>query len=94
MVPQSAYAAALYGLVCLAWPILMTSLFGGDGTGPATMSPFYASFYLLLGIYEPTIFDNLFLWTLCWIAVQSAVAAGLLIAVLLSFDRCLGRTRG
>ncbi len=89
-----ALAAAIYALVCLAWPVLMTSIFGGNGTGPATMSPFYACFYLVLGIYEQNEFDALFIWTLCCIAGQSAVALGLLIAELLTFDRCLGRVRG
>ena len=89
-----ALAAAIYALVCLAWPVLMASMFGANGTGPATMSPFYACFYLVLGIYEKNHFDALFIWTLCWIAAQSVVALGLLIAELLSFDRCLGRVRG
>jgi ABC-type transport system involved in multi-copper enzyme maturation permease subunit len=87
-------AAATYGLVCLAWPVLMTSMFGGNGTGPATLSPFYACLYLLTSIYYTDNFYVLFIWTLCWIAVQSAVALGLLIAEFLSFDRCLGRVRG
>jgi len=89
-----ALAAAIYALVCLAWPVLMTSMFGANGTGPAKMSPFYACFYLVVGIYNKNDFDALFIWTLCWIAAQSVVALGLLIAVLLSFDRCLGRVRG
>jgi ABC-type transport system involved in multi-copper enzyme maturation permease subunit len=89
-----ALAAAIYGLVCLAWPVLMTTMFGGNGTGPATLSPFYACFYLVVGIYDKNRFDELFIWTLCWIAGQSAVALGLLLAELLSFDRCLGRVTG
>jgi hypothetical protein len=69
-------------------------MFGANGTGPATMSPFYACFYLVVGIYDNNEFDTLFIWTLCWIAAQSVVALGLLIGVLLSFDRCLGRVSG
>ena len=87
-------AAAIYALVCLAWPVLMASMFGANGTGSATMSPFYACFYLVVTIYEQNEFNALFIWTLCWIAAQSVVALGLLIAELLSFDRCLGRVRG
>jgi ABC-type transport system involved in multi-copper enzyme maturation permease subunit len=87
-------AAAIYALVCLAWPVLMASMFGANGTGPAMMSPFYACFYLVVGLYEKKEFDALFTWTLFWIAAQSVVALGLLIAELLSFDRCLGRARG
>jgi ABC-type transport system involved in multi-copper enzyme maturation permease subunit len=87
-------AAAIYALVCLAWPVLMASMLGTNGTGPATMSPFYACFYLLINIYNKDEFNALFNWTLCWIAAQSVAALGLLIAELLSFDRCSGRVRG
>jgi ABC-type transport system involved in multi-copper enzyme maturation permease subunit len=89
-----ALAAAIYAVVCLAWPVLMTSMFGANGRGPAIMSPFHACFYVVVGIYYSNDFDALFIWTLCWIAAQSVVALGLLIAELLSFDRCLGRVRG
>src|SRR5262249_18005212 len=47
-----AFAAAIYALVCLAWPVLMASMFGANGRGPATMSPFYACFYLVVGLYD------------------------------------------
>ena len=89
-----ALAAAMYALVCLVWPVLMSSMFGPDGRGPAMMSPFYACFYLVVEVYSQNDTDALFIWTLCWIAAQSVVALGLLIAQLLSFDRCLGRVRG
>jgi ABC-type transport system involved in multi-copper enzyme maturation permease subunit len=89
-----ALAAAIYAVVCLAWPPLMTSMFGPNGAGPATMSPFTACFNLVMGMYEENVFDERFMWTLCGIAAQAVVALGLLIAELLSFDRCLGRVRG
>jgi ABC-type transport system involved in multi-copper enzyme maturation permease subunit len=89
-----AVATAIYVLVCLAWPVLMRSMFAADGTGPATMSPFYGCFDLVLCMYDRNTSDELSIWTLCWIAGQSLFALGLLIAELLSFDRCLGRIRG
>jgi ABC-type transport system involved in multi-copper enzyme maturation permease subunit len=89
-----AIAVAIYALVCLGWPVLMTSMFAASGMGAAAISPFYACFDLLLGTYSQESFDALFVWALFWIAGQSLVALGLLIASLLSFDRCLGRVRG
>jgi ABC-type transport system involved in multi-copper enzyme maturation permease subunit len=88
-----AIATALYVLVALAWPVLVTSLYPG-GLAPATMSPFYECSYLTLSFYESDRFDGLFVWTLSWVAGQAVVALGLLIAELLSFDRCLGRVGG
>jgi ABC-type transport system involved in multi-copper enzyme maturation permease subunit len=89
-----AVTTALYVLVVVAWPVLMTSMFPAYGLRPATMSPFYGCFYLLLGAYERPLFEDMFIWTLCWIAGQSVVALGLLMAELLTFDRCLGRVAG
>jgi ABC-type transport system involved in multi-copper enzyme maturation permease subunit len=88
-----ALATAIYAIICLAWPVLMASMFPAFGMRAATMSPFYGCFYLLAGMYVQTSFEDLFIWTLCWVAGQSAVALGLLIAELLSFDRCSGRVR-
>jgi ABC-type transport system involved in multi-copper enzyme maturation permease subunit len=89
-----AIAVAMYVLVVLAWPVLMRSAFPAQGLAPATMSPFYGCFYLILSLYEKNLFDELFIWTLCWVAGQSVVALALLITQLLSFDRCLGRVGG
>src|SRR5262249_54155922 len=89
-----AVATALYTLVVVAWPVLMTSLFPTFGIRPAMMSPLYACFYLVISTYERNVFEDTFIWMLCWIAGQSVVALGLLLAELLTFDRCLGRVGG
>jgi ABC-type transport system involved in multi-copper enzyme maturation permease subunit len=89
-----AVATALYVLVVVAWPVLMTSLFPAYGVRPAMISPFYACFHLFISPYNDNLFDDLFIWTLSWIAGQSVVALGLLLAELLTFDRCLGRVGG
>jgi ABC-type transport system involved in multi-copper enzyme maturation permease subunit len=89
-----AIATALYALVALTWPVLWRSMFAVNGLGPATMSPFYGCFYLTLSVYDRDFIGRLLHWTVCWVVGQSVVALGLLIAALLSFDRCLGRVGG
>jgi ABC-type transport system involved in multi-copper enzyme maturation permease subunit len=85
-------AVAFYAVVALGWPVLIRTMFWGPlGVGPAAISPFYGLFDLTRGLQFPGDFDHVFIWFRCWIAGQAVVAAGLLLATLATFDRCLGR---
>jgi hypothetical protein len=61
--------------------------------GLAAISPFHGSFTLVFSRGFPRFIDNAFVWIPCWIAGETVIAAGLLLATLATFDRCLGRMR-
>jgi hypothetical protein len=87
-------AVALYALVGLGWPVLVrTLLWGPTGVGLAAISSFYCVFDLTYSLEYPAWVDPI-VWPSAWIAAQLLVAAALLIATLVTFDRCLGRVRG
>ena len=89
-----AVAVAAYAVVGLGWPVLVRTLFDGPlGVGLAAISPFYGSYTLIASLAFPRFIDDAFLWIPCWIAGETAIAAGLLLATLATFDRCLGRMR-
>ncbi len=89
-----AVAVAAYAVVGLGWPVLVRTLFDGPlGVGLAAISPFYGSYTLIASSAFPRFIDDAFLWIPCWIAGETVIAAGLLLATLATFDRCLGRMR-
>jgi ABC-type Na+ efflux pump permease subunit len=90
----AAVAVAAYAVVGLGWPVLVRTLFDGPlGVGLAAISPFHGSFTLIASRAFPRFIDDAFLWIPCWIAGETVIAAGLLLATLATFDRCLGRMR-
>ncbi len=89
-----AVAVAAYAVVGLGWPVLVRTLFDGPlGVGLAAISPFHGSYTLIASRAFPRFIDDAFLWIPCWIAGETVIAAGLLLATLATFDRCLGRMR-
>jgi ABC-type transport system involved in multi-copper enzyme maturation permease subunit len=89
-----ALAVALYALVSLAWPALAMTLFSNEGAGLSAISPFYGCFDLTVVLFDRSYTDGAYRWIPFWIASQAVVAVGLLVAILATFDRCLGRIRG
>ena len=89
-----AVAVAAYAVVGIGWPVLVRTLFDGPlGVGLAAISPLHGSYTLIDSSAFPRFIDDAFLWIPCWIAGEMVVAAGLLLATLATFDRCLGRMR-
>jgi ABC-type transport system involved in multi-copper enzyme maturation permease subunit len=87
-----AVAVAAYSVVAVGWPVLVRTLFDGPlGVGLAAISPFHGSYTLIASRAFPRFTDDAFLWIPCWIAGETVIAAGLLLATLTTFDRCLGR---
>jgi ABC-type transport system involved in multi-copper enzyme maturation permease subunit len=87
-------AVGLYAVVSLGWPVLVRTLFGGPlGSGLSAISPFYGTFDLTYSLEFPTYVEQCFIWFPGWIAGQTMLSAGLLLATLATFDRCLGRIR-
>jgi ABC-type transport system involved in multi-copper enzyme maturation permease subunit len=87
-----AVAVVAYAMVGLGWPVLVRTLFDGPlGVGLAAISPFYGSYTLIASQAFPRFIDDAFVWIPCWIAGETVIAAGLLLATLATFDRCLGR---
>jgi ABC-type transport system involved in multi-copper enzyme maturation permease subunit len=86
-------AVALYALVNLAWPVLALTLFQREGAGLSEVSCFYGCFDLTLVLCGWHHAHDWFSWISFWIVGQTAVSAGLLLAVLATFDRCVGRIR-
>jgi ABC-type transport system involved in multi-copper enzyme maturation permease subunit len=88
-------AVVLYVLIALGWPMLARTLFWGPvGAGLSAISPFYGLFDLAYSLGDPRNTDGCLVWFPCWIVVQAMGSAGLLLATLATFDRCLGRIRG
>jgi ABC-type transport system involved in multi-copper enzyme maturation permease subunit len=87
-------AVILYALIALGWPMLSRTLFGRPvGAGLSAISPFYGLFDLTYALYDPRSTADCRVWFPCWIVVQAVMSAGLLLATLATFDRCLGRIR-
>ena len=85
---------AAYAVVGLGWPVLVGTLFDPPlRVGLAAISLFHGSFPLTFSRGFPRFIDNAFLWFPCWIAGETVVAVGLLLATLATFDRCLGRMK-
>lgn len=59
----------------------------------AAISPFDGLYTLIASGAFPRFIADAFLWIPCWIAAETVIAAGLLLATLATFDRCLGRTK-
>jgi ABC-type transport system involved in multi-copper enzyme maturation permease subunit len=85
-------AASLYAVVALGWPVLVRTVLPGPlGAGLSAISPFYGSADLTYGLEYPTYSADSFFWFPAWVVTETLLAAGLLLAVLATFDRCLGR---
>jgi ABC-type transport system involved in multi-copper enzyme maturation permease subunit len=88
-------AVILYASISLGWPMLARTLFREPvGPGLSAISPFYGLFDLAYSVEYPRSTDGCLVWFPCWIVGQAMVSAGLLLATLATFDRCLGRIRG
>jgi ABC-type transport system involved in multi-copper enzyme maturation permease subunit len=90
----------MYVLGTVAWPILvgiLSSLFQTRGTGQEGMmmaSPFFGPGMMteyFVRSYRYLQDRDILSWTIAWIVVDFAVAIGLFLATLLTFDKCLGR---
>ncbi len=94
-----------YVLIALGWPLFVLVLdalwsFGMSAenqTGLIMASPFFGIYEtteraarVSFAMWEKAIWNPL--WPLFWIGVSCAVAAILVLATLLTFDRCMGRT--
>ena len=90
-------AVVLYTLGSLGWPVTMIALTGGDGPWcwPLTaISPYYNAFFATENIAEARHYWFVVEWfCLAWVVVHAVMAGGLLLAVLATFDRALGRVR-
>ena len=89
-----ALAVAIYALIGLAWPVLALTLFPMEGPGLSAISTFYGCFDLTLAIYGWDYHPDWVWWLFIWIAAQTLLSGGLLLAVLATFDSCLGRMGG
>ncbi len=90
-----AATVGLFALAAFAWPVVIVVLFArNDKLGPALTeaSPFFgAAFVTLLNIEHGPEEGGVVVGAFFWTFVYLAVAAALLVATLLTFDRCLGR---
>jgi hypothetical protein len=103
-VPQVGRAATLgvaaHVLVTVGWFFLILVLTPGTpglrGPGLGSASPFIGTMFTLIGMQNTPRggdWSEYIAWIVFWIAVELAVAFGLLAATLATFERCTGRVR-
>jgi len=94
------YCAAAHVAVTVGWVLVVASV---APHAPGLRGPGIGSFSPFMGVMLPTVamqlapdpeFREMARWLSFWIAADAALAALLVLAVLATFDRCLGRTGG
>jgi ABC-type transport system involved in multi-copper enzyme maturation permease subunit len=87
------FSVVAYVLVAVGWFFLVICLcnHSDDAEGIASASPFFGIGVLTAELSDRRDHLPLIFWDLFWIVAYLAVAAVLYLAILLTFDRCLGR---
>jgi ABC-type transport system involved in multi-copper enzyme maturation permease subunit len=88
------FSVVAYVLVAVGWFFLVICLFnhGRESEGIASASPFFGVGMLTAELVFRQEFNfSLIAWDVFWIVTYVAVAVGLYLAVLVTFDRSLGR---
>jgi ABC-type transport system involved in multi-copper enzyme maturation permease subunit len=90
-----AATVGLYALTTIAWPLVVMVLFARSdkiGPGLAEGSPFFgAAFTTLLTLEHGPEVEGVIVGAFFWTLFYAAVAGGLLVATLFTFDHALGR---
>jgi ABC-type transport system involved in multi-copper enzyme maturation permease subunit len=88
------FSVVAYVLVAVGWFFLVICLFNhsDEAEGIASASPFFGIGVLTAQLeFRQDVHFALIAWDVFWIVAYFVVAAALYVAVLLTFDRCLGR---
>jgi hypothetical protein len=93
-----AIGVTLFVMKTIGWPILVMALFAGSATdrtvaeGIACLSPVFATISLVqTGLRRPEDAATIIGWIVFWLLALGLAALGLLMAVVRTFDDCMGR---